>query len=65
MFTLINIKEIVISHSGQYAIVVDEYNDQWFYQMMRQENQSYTNFFVDVLLNFITRRNQFFHCDVA
>jgi hypothetical protein len=65
VFALIKIKEIVIGHTGQYAIVVDEYNEQWFYQMMRKENQSYTDFFVEVLLNFITKRCEFFHCDVV
>lgn len=59
------IKEITLTRPGLYAIVVDEHNEQWFCNFSKKENQSETDYLIDVFLWFISRRRELFDCDVA
>ncbi len=59
------VKEIILCSTTKHAIVLDDSNNQWFYDRLRGENESIDHYMTNVLLEFIVSRNKVFSCDMG
>jgi hypothetical protein len=62
---LVYVKEITLTRTGKHAIIVDDYNTQWFCNFAKEENQSELDYLIDVFLYFISKRVELFDYDMA
>lgn len=59
------VTDVVLNTTKNFAIVIDQYQDQWFCQLKRPAHMTPEEYLLEVFLYFLHARKDFFVCDVA